>query len=230
TPTPVNSPTPSVTPMQGQLTWLFNGRKRINNIGSPLAGFTFVFPYQGGKPSLDLEDSAGRFCTQPGLAPRVYLDLDPSDCENQCPIGVFPQDSTSVIHIANLPALHRAAGTFDVLIDTVLGCEGGQPPTQLRMPAAVTYANCIGDCNGDDAVSIDELVLAVGIALGETETSACLVADRDGSGTVQIDELIAAVNVALQGCGAEGCPILAGTYTITQTSGGVVRVGTLPPI
>ena len=225
--TPVNSPTPSVTPVQGRLTWLFNGRKRINNIGSPLAGFTFAFPRQGKKPSLDLEDSASRFCTQPGLAPRVRLDLDPPDCENECTIGVFPQDSTSVIHIAHLPALHRAAGTFDVLIDTVLGCEGGQPPTQLRMPAAVTYVKCIGDCNGDDAVSIDELVLAVRIALGENETSDCLVADRDGSGTVEIDELIAAVSVALSGCGAEGCPIEAGTYTLTQTSGGMVQVGTL---
>ena len=186
--------------MQGRLTWLFNGRKRINNIGSPRAGFTFVFPHQGKKPSLDLEDSASRFCTQPGLAPRVRLDLAPADCENQCTVGVFAQDSTSVIHIAHLPALHRVAGTFDVLIDTVLGCEAGKPSTQLRMPAAVTYANCIGDCNGDDAVSIDELVLAVSIALGKNETSDCLVADRDGSGTVQIDELIAAVNVALQGC------------------------------
>jgi hypothetical protein len=201
TPTPVNSPTPSATPMQGQLTWLFDGRKRTNNIGSPLAGFTFVFPRQGKKPSLDLEDSASRFCTQPGLTPRVHLDLDPADCENQCTIGVFPQDSTAVTHIAHLPALHRAAGTFDVLIDTVLGCEGGQPPTQLRMPAAVTYANCIGDCNGDGAVDVGELVLAVGIALDQNETSDCLVDDRDASGSVEIDELIAAVKVALEGCG-----------------------------
>jgi len=187
--------------MPGQLTWLVNGRKRTTRIFSPRAGFTFVFPYQGKKPSLDLEDSANRFCTGPGLAPQVRLDLNPTDCENQCTIGVFPQDSTSAIHIAHLPALHRAAGTFDVLIETVLGCQGGQPPTQLRMPAAVTYVNCVGDCNGDDVVNIDELVLAVSIALGENDISDCLVADRDGNGTVQIDELIAAVNVALQGCG-----------------------------
>ena len=189
--------------MQGQLTWLFNGRKRTDRIFSPIGGFSFVFPREEKRLSLDLEDSLSRFCTEPGLAPQVRLDLDSADCENECTIGVFPQDSTSVIHIAHLPALHRAAGTFDVLIDTVLGCEGGQPPTQLRMPAAVTYANCIGDCNGDDAVNIDELVLAVSIALGEHETSDCLVADRDGSGAVEIDELIAAVSVALQGCAGD---------------------------
>ena len=160
-----NSPTPSVTPLQGELTWLFNGTKRLNRIFSPRSGFTFVSPYRGQKPSLDLEDSASRFCTQPGLAPQVHLDLDSADCENQCTIGVFPQDSTSAIHIAHLPALHRAPGTFDVLIDTVLGCEGGQPPTQLRMPAAVTYVKCLGDCNGDGTVTIDELIAAVNVAL-----------------------------------------------------------------
>lgn len=130
----------------------------------------------------------------------MRLDLDSADCENQCTIGVFPQDSTSVIHIAHLPALHRAAGTFDVLVETVLGCEGGEPPTRLRMPAAVTYARCVGDCDANGAVGIDELVLAVGIALGEAESSDCLMADRNGSGAPQIDDLVAAVNVALQGC------------------------------
>ena len=69
------------------------------------------------------------------------------------------------------------------------------------MPAAVTYVKCLGDCNGDGTVTIDELVLDVSIALGESDDSDCLVTDRDGSGTVTIDELIAAVNVALQGCG-----------------------------
>ena len=103
----------------------------------------------------------------------------------------------------------------------------GPAPDAIAHAGGRHLCECIGDCNGDDAVSIDELVLAVSIALGKNETSDCLVADRDGSGTVQIDELIAAVNVALQGCGAEGCPIEAGTYTLTQTSGGMVQVGTL---
>src|SRR5262249_20955256 len=80
-----------------------------------------------------------------------------------------------------------------------------QAPTQLRMPAAVTYVNCVGDCNGDNAVMIDELMLAVNIALGASDTGACLVSDRDASGTVQIDELGAAVDAALQEWG--GWPI-----------------------
>ena len=56
------------------------------------------------------------------------------------------------------------------------------------------------DCNDDGAVTIDELVRAVRVALGELATDACPPADRDGDGTVSISELIAAVNVALAPC------------------------------
>jgi hypothetical protein len=92
TPTVTDSPTPSVTPVPGQLTWLLDGRKRLNRMYVPRAGYTFVTPYRGGRPSLDLEDSTSPFCTEPGLTPQVRLDLNPSDCENQCTIGVFPKD------------------------------------------------------------------------------------------------------------------------------------------
>jgi hypothetical protein len=59
---------------------------------------------------------------------------------------------------------------------------------------------CPGDCDGGEAVSINELILAVGISLGSSPTSTCPAADRDRSGTVSIDELIAAVGRALNGC------------------------------
>jgi len=190
-----------MTPILGEFTWLVNGQQRLNKIFSPPGGFTFVFPYRGQGTSLDLEDPAARFCTQAGLAPQLRLDLDPADCENQCVIGVFPQDRTSAIHIAHVPALHRGGGTFDVLVDTVIGCQAGQRPTRFRMRAAITYVNCAGDCNGDNAVQIDELILGVTIALGGNLASDCLPADLDSSGTLEIHELIAAVDAALQGCG-----------------------------
>ncbi len=59
---------------------------------------------------------------------------------------------------------------------------------------------CVGDCNGDGAVSVDELVLATRIALGEIAAGQCSSADRDGNGRVTIDELTGAVNAALLGC------------------------------
>ena len=63
--------------------------------------------------------------------------------------------------------------------------------------------SCVGDCNGDGTVQIDELVVGVNIALNLLDISACPSLDN-GRGTVTVDRLIAAVNSALCGCGA--CP------------------------
>ena len=168
----------------------------------PRTGSTFVHPRRGREHSLDLEDSLSRFCTQPGLFPQVRVDRSPQDCENECFIGIFPQDSTSATHIARIPALNpnRATGTFDVLIETVIGCQPGQPPTTLRMPAAVTYT-ATSDCDGDGEVEIEELMLGVRIAIGDRPSSDCLAQDLDSDGVVLIHELIAAVRAALEGSG-----------------------------
>jgi hypothetical protein len=94
----------------------------------------------------------------------------------------------------------------------------------------VDAQECVGDCDGDDTVEINELILGVNINLGLQPTGACEVFDCEDSGTAPVGCLVRGVNNSLHGCGAEGCPIEAGTYTITQTSGGVLRVGTLSPI
>lgn len=70
--------------------------------------------------------------------------------------------------------------------------------------APVPARLCAGDCDGDGAVAINELVLGVGIALGAVALDACAAADGDGDGAVAIDELIAAVDRALDGCPRAG--------------------------
>jgi YVTN family beta-propeller protein len=67
----------------------------------------------------------------------------------------------------------------------------------------VAAHNCVGDCNGDGAVSINELITGVSIALGQTAVTACSAIDSNADGTVTIDELIAAVDAALSGCGGQ---------------------------
>lgn len=59
---------------------------------------------------------------------------------------------------------------------------------------------CVGDCDGNGVVSINELIRGVNIALGQAAVSTCLAMDRDGDGRVVISELVAAVNNALAGC------------------------------
>jgi putative iron-regulated protein len=59
---------------------------------------------------------------------------------------------------------------------------------------------CGGDCDADGTVTINELVLAVGIALGTNPASACSAIDTDGDDQASIAELVAAVGHALDGC------------------------------
>jgi len=72
----------------------------------------------------------------------------------------------------------------------------------LMGPANAGAQVCVGDCNGDGMVSIDELILGVNIALGSATLDECPSFDADGDGMVGINELITAVNYALNGCPA----------------------------
>ena len=61
--------------------------------------------------------------------------------------------------------------------------------------------SCTGDCDVDDTVSIDEIILGINIAVGERAVAVCDSFDAGGDGAVSVDELVGAVNAALNGCG-----------------------------
>jgi hypothetical protein len=62
-------------------------------------------------------------------------------------------------------------------------------------------AACVGDCDGDGFVKVEELIKGVNIALGNQPLTACPAFDRDKDGEVKVDELVRGVNNALTGCG-----------------------------
>lgn len=66
---------------------------------------------------------------------------------------------------------------------------------------ARVIAACVGDCDADGRVAINELIIGVNIALGNSATAQCAAFDTDSSGAVGISELVQAVNSALNGCG-----------------------------
>jgi len=86
-----------------------------------------------------------------------------------------------------------------------LGGAGGTPTPSVTATAVPTgtVAACIGDCGGDGVtVEINELIIAVNIALGNAPLANCPEIDLSGNGSAEINELITAVNNALNGCPA----------------------------
>ncbi len=76
--------------------------------------------------------------------------------------------------------------------------------SQLMRPVdAILVAACVGDCNGDGAVAIKELIIGVNIALCEQPVGTC-PASANPDGMVDIAQLVTAVNNALDGCGNGG--------------------------
>lgn len=101
---------------------------------------------------------------------------------------------------ATLAAVLDRPGTL-VMVDVG---PAGVPAGALAVGAAerppLPAPPCPGDCNTDRRVTIDEIVRAVGIALGLVPVAECAAADADGGGAVTINEIIAAVARALDGC------------------------------
>ncbi len=97
------------------------------------------------------------------------------------------------------------------------------------LPALPAGAACRGDCGGDGQVTVNELVTAVGVALGARPFADCLSADGDGDGEIGIAELIAAVNSALAGCLAETTPTATDTALSTAEPTLVPTATAAPP-
>lgn len=129
----------------------------------------------------------------------VRRQLDPGDCGG----ALFTDESADDYHLrATSPAVDRGAPRADLPTDFA-----GLPRPQGAGFDIGAYeledsaGTCVGDCNGDGAVTIEELVTGVAIALNQEVVTRCTRLDTDGDGTVKIDELVTAVLNALNGCG-----------------------------
>jgi hypothetical protein len=98
---------------------------------------------------------------------------------------------------------NAASGNYPLTVTGAFGSdpEGKRLGVSGQDGQITVGAGCVGDCDGDGSVTIDELVRAVNIALSLTTARDCPAADRDGDGQVTVDEVVTAVNNALLGCG-----------------------------
>src|SRR6188768_2381652 len=85
------------------------------------------------------------------------------------------------------------------------------------IPAAAP-AVCTGDCDGSTAVTVDEVVVGLSIALGTLPIAGCEAFDADASGSVTVDEIVTAVCNAPNGCPPEEpTPVFPANYRDTYS-------------
>jgi hypothetical protein len=76
----------------------------------------------------------------------------------------------------------------------------GEIDTATPTPTETPLDVCVGDCNGNGVVTVDELIIGVNISLGTQPIDRCPAFDPNHTGTVTIEELIQGVNNLLNGC------------------------------
>lgn len=94
------------------------------------------------------------------------------------------------------------------IIDT--GTKQSVASLEVYNPARVAFAPgtlcedmntaCAADCNNDHAVTVDEIIILVNIALGGADVSTCVIGDANHDNEITINEILSAVNAALNGC------------------------------
>jgi predicted outer membrane repeat protein len=78
-------------------------------------------------------------------------------------------------------------------------CDIGAYESGAQPPQATP---CLGDCDGLNGVTVDEIITLVNVALGTSQLSTCAAGDTNHDGQITIDEILTAVNNALNGCAA----------------------------
>jgi hypothetical protein len=124
------------------------------------------------------------------------------------------RSETVVIHFDEQPLLTLTAdadgvygGTLMVPLDAVPDADhlvtaalGDGAIASAAFTTVRGAAPCVGDCNRDGVVTIDELLRGIRIALGLDAPPACYSMDASQNGVVAIEELVTAVQRALDGC------------------------------
>lgn len=123
----------------------------------------------------------------------------------EIPVHVFVKSDASVPPLPGEAPL--SVGDQSAVDVTCVGsCVDGATPDTMRVRVVdgivrvVAALACPGDCDENDRVSVDELVLGVNMALGNAAVESCQRFDANTDTVVTIDELVLAVGKAIHGC------------------------------
>lgn len=86
-------------------------------------------------------------------------------------------------------------------------------------PGSAAEPICAGDCDGDQTVTVGELITGVNVLLGLLALEQCEAFDRNEDASVTVEELVTAINSALFGCTRTGpSPSRTPTPTVPPSS------------
>ena len=173
----------------------------------------------------------GQFCEIPGTRLGGQCLVGPGDtcvCVSEITPTLMPPPTATPTPTAVCQG--PCDGQSCTVPGTGLGgnCLSGLDDTCRCVPevtptaTVVGVSGCVGDCDGDGQVTIQELILAVEISLGESaEVTRCSAADENDDLQVTVDELVRAVDNALDGCPMTCVPFppLAPTFAFTVSPG-----------
>jgi len=139
----------------------------------------------------------GQLATGTGLdRTENDFDLDVHRASNRDDLSECADENSTTFGACELAA--PASGTWRISVHRVKG----MGTFQLTVTVLPGLAACVGDCDNDGSVTVDDILLGVRIALGNAATTACPALDVDSSATVTVDEILAAVANALDDCSA----------------------------
>lgn len=178
----------------------------VRSRGSQLAGISNEISFESDQFSI------GSCAINPGLAAAPYskqltangsagtehvqvggnTNLLPDGLAYTCPFSVALTATEGPHVLANTP------NAIDAAYNSVSGVEGAA--------GSIIVTSCTGDCNGNDQVTIGEVVKCVSMFLGqplcnlESPSLGCPVVDSNLDGAVNIGEVVECVNRFLSGC------------------------------
>jgi len=135
-----------------------------------------------------------------GLTAAVSVAVSPDGAsvyvagsqDNAVAVFAGPQPPTPT------PTTTATATATETITDTTTpSATATETPTATPSP---TPGPCIGDCDGNGRITVEELVKGVNIALALLPLDQCPSFDFDHDTHVSVDELVKAVNAALNGC------------------------------
>ncbi|MFI5399104.1 MAG: protease pro-enzyme activation domain-containing protein [Candidatus Binatia bacterium] len=197
TSTPTNSPTrtstPSPTPTSTS-TPSATATATSSSTATPTATSTAT-------PTNTLTATATPTATDtPTATPTATVTQTPSATPTATPTDTPTPVATATPTATNTPTTTVTNTPIQTPTSTVTVILTNTPTQTQAVPPTSTPISCVGDCNGDHSVTVDEILTMVNIALGNAPVQDCPAGDANHDGQITVDEILTAMNNALNGC------------------------------